>query len=84
MKIKIIVMALVLPILGAVGATGTSAQVPGCEGMNTAGKGYACCARVVTKNPRIGQCEKEIAVFRCVGNKNSKYVSPNGCTMPKL
>ena len=47
-------------------------------------KVYACCVRIVTKNPGIGQCEREVAVFRCVRNKNSKYVSRNGFVMPKL
>jgi hypothetical protein len=65
-------------------ATTASAQVSGCGGMNTAGKGYKCCVSVVTKNPSIAQCDKEVAVFRCVGNKKSKYVSANGCAMPKL
>ena len=53
-----------------------------CSGAS--GKAYACCVRIVTKNPSIAQCAKEVAVFRCVGNKNSTYVSRNGCVMPKL
>ena len=53
-----------------------------CAGVS--GKTYACCVRVITANPGIGQCAKEVAVFQCVGNKNSKYVSRNGCVMPKL
>jgi hypothetical protein len=53
-----------------------------CRGAT--GKAYACCVRIVTNHPRVTQCDKEVAVFRCVGNKNSKYVSRNGCVMPKL
>ena len=48
------------------------------------GKAFACCKQVVTANPKISQCGKEVAVFRCIGNKNNAYVSPNGCVMPKL
>jgi hypothetical protein len=53
-----------------------------CRGAT--GRAYACCVKIVTRNPGIAQCDKEVAVFRCVGNKNSKYVSPHGCAMPKL
>ena len=51
-----------------------------CRGAT--GKALACCAKVVRANPSIAQCDKEVAVFRCVGTKNNKYVSRNGCVMP--
>ena len=44
-------------------------------------KAYQCCAQIVTNNPRIEQCEKEVAISRCIGN--NKYVSPHGCKIPK-
>jgi hypothetical protein len=84
LKVKVLTLVAVLAIAAAMSATDTSAQIVGCGGMNTAGKGYRCCVQVVTKNPGISQCDKEVAVFRCVGNKKSTYVSRNGCVMPKL
>jgi hypothetical protein len=45
------------------------------------GKAYRCCAEIVTKNPGIEQCAKEVAISRCLGN--NKYVSPHGCKIPK-
>ena len=87
MKIQTLsICAIVLPTLVDMAASGpASAQADverQCRGVT--GKTYACCVRIVTSNPRIAQCDKEVAVFRCVGNKNSKYVSRNGCVMPKL
>ena len=80
------ISSIVLATLFAIAASGpASAQVDverQCRGAT--GKAYACCARIVTSNPRIAQCDKEVAVFRCIGNKNNKYVSRNGCVMPKL
>jgi hypothetical protein len=52
--------------------TSVEAQCAGARG-----KTLACCQRIVTANPRIAQCDKERAVFRCTGSK--QYVSPNGC-----
>jgi hypothetical protein len=51
-----------------------------CRGAS--GKTLACCTKIVRANPSIAQCDKEVAVFRCVGAKNNKYVSRNGCVMP--
>jgi hypothetical protein len=51
-----------------------------CHGAK--GKTLACCTKIVRANPSIAQCDKEVAVFRCVGTKNNKYVSRNGCAMP--
>lgn len=51
-----------------------------CRGAT--GKALACCTKVVQANPSIAQCDKEVAVFRCVGAKNNKYASRNGCVMP--
>jgi hypothetical protein len=83
---KLSICAIVVPTLVGIAASGpASAQADAerqCRGAT--GKAYACCVRIVTSNPRIAQCDKEVAVFRCVGNKNSKYVSRNGCVMPKL
>jgi hypothetical protein len=82
------IFACILSALICIAASGqASAQANAeaqCSRVSDKPKAYACCVRIVTRNPRIAQCEKEVAVFRCVGNKNSKYVSPNGCVMPKL
>lgn len=70
-------------LLVTVGSASAQSNVAAqCNGAS--GKSMACCQQIVTANPGIGQCEKEAAVFRCVGNKNSKYVSRRGCVMPKL
>jgi hypothetical protein len=96
-KIKVLslpIFACILSALICIAASGQAsaqaniqAQCGSVNGKNKVfdkPKVYACCVRIVTKNPGIGQCEKEVAVFRCAGNKNSKYVSPNGCVMPTL
>jgi hypothetical protein len=80
-----LLLAIVSMLAGIVAVGPASAQVnvaAQCAGAS--GKAYACCVRVVTRNPGIAQCDKEVAVFRCVGNKNSKYVSRHGCVMPRL
>jgi hypothetical protein len=82
---------LIVPILAVLvnvaAHVSASAQVnieQQCRGVAGKPKAYQCCVQIVTKNPRIEECEKEVAVFRCTGNKNSKYASPFGCVMPKL
>ncbi len=91
MKMKILslpIFACILSALICIAASGqASAQADlqaQCRGVSGKPKAYACCVRIVTRNPGIAECEKEVAVFRCAGNKNSKYVSPFGCVMPKL
>ena len=76
----------ILPALVSIAASGPASAQANVESQcsGASGKAYACCVRVVTRNPGIAQCAKEVAVFRCVGNKNSQYVSRNGCVMPKL
>jgi len=48
-----------------------------CACAGATGKAMACCTKIVTANPGIGQCDKERAVFKCTGSR--RYISPNGC-----
>ena len=79
MKMKILSLPIFAGILSALiciasGQASAQADIQTqCRGVSGKPKAYACCVRIVTKNPGIGQCEKEVAVFRCAGNKNSKY-----------
>jgi hypothetical protein len=91
MKMKILSLPIFACILSALICIAASGQALAqadiqaqCRGVSGKPKAYACCVRIVTRNPGIAECEKEVAVFRCAGNKNSKYVSPYGCVMPKL
>jgi hypothetical protein len=91
MKMKIPSLAIFAGVLSSLICIAASGQASAqadiqaqCRGVSGKPKAYACCVRIVTRNPGIAECEKEVAVFRCAGNKNSKYVSPYGCVMPKL
>ena len=65
-----------LMLVAAAGAASAQGNVAAqCSGAS--GRTLACCQRVVSANPAIGQCDKERAVFKCSGGR--KYVSPNGC-----
>lgn len=68
-------------LLDAGPASAQSSVAAQCSGAS--GKALTCCQKIVTANPSIGQCEKEVAVFRCVGIRNNKYVSRSGCVMPQ-
>ena len=74
MMMNIALSVLVL-MAGVVTASAQSDVVALCRG--TTGKALACCRQVVAANPKISQCAKERAVFKCAGGKS--YTSTNGC-----
>lgn len=78
------VFLLFIPIVVPAAAQDKMAAFVAAQCGSAGGRAFACCKQVVTANPKIGQCGKEVAVFRCIGNKNNTYISPNGCVMPKL
>jgi hypothetical protein len=72
---RTVTACLLLLVAAATSAAAQTNLAAQCGGAG--GKTLACCQRIVTANPGIGQCEKERAVFRCAGGRT--YVSPNGC-----
>lgn len=76
---KIAAFAIIVQAIAAASFAGTAFAQASIETQcaGARGKAMACCQRVVTANPKIAQCDKERAVFRCTGSK--QYVSPNGC-----
>ena len=76
----ILVASALLMIAATSGSLAQASIEAQCRGAS--GKTLACCTKIVRANPSIAQCDKEVAVFRCVGTKNNKYVLRNGFVMP--
>jgi len=78
--VNLVAFAALMVVAATNGSLAQASIEAQCRGAT--GKALACCTKIVGANPSIAQCDKEVAVFRCVGAKNNKYVSRNGCVMP--